>query len=174
MPSLQGLQCLQKDLDIGTFKKPSIIEEQVQCNSDEAIPLHYEPLKKSNLAPKACHNCSLKTCSGCGNENKDTTDSQDRSPSTCVASSDKSACDLTVTSVAKETSMKDEGQGQSWHTLSKGLLFRKASYTYAALAKMALANTKLDETLKCLKLAFYCFSKLCCCFHFQASIYVVV
>lgn len=43
----QGLKSLDKDFTVLTRKQHHIVEEQRTCNSNEAIPLHYEPLKKS-------------------------------------------------------------------------------------------------------------------------------
>lgn len=43
----QGLVTLEKDFTLQIRKDKNIVEEQVQCNSAEAIPLHYEPLQKS-------------------------------------------------------------------------------------------------------------------------------
>ena len=44
---MQGLKSLDKDFTIQTRKQNHLVEEQRRCYSHEAIPLHYEPLKKS-------------------------------------------------------------------------------------------------------------------------------
>ncbi|XP_061171381.1 erythroid differentiation-related factor 1-like [Saccostrea echinata] len=43
----RGLLCLDKDFTIQIRKNKNIVEEQMTCNKDTAIPLHYEPLQKS-------------------------------------------------------------------------------------------------------------------------------
>ena len=43
----KGLKSLDKDFTIQTRKQNHLVEEQRRCYSHEAIPLHYEPLKKS-------------------------------------------------------------------------------------------------------------------------------
>ncbi|KAJ8317595.1 hypothetical protein KUTeg_005499 [Tegillarca granosa] len=43
----KGLVTLERDFTLQIRKNKNIIEEQVQCNSAEAIPLRYEPLQKS-------------------------------------------------------------------------------------------------------------------------------
>ncbi|CAG2186347.1 unnamed protein product [Mytilus edulis] len=43
----KGLKSVDKDFTIQTRKQHHIVEEQRRCYSNEAIPLHYEPLKKS-------------------------------------------------------------------------------------------------------------------------------
>lgn len=44
---IQGLKSLDKDFTIQTRKQNHLVEEQQRCYSHKAIPLHYEPLKKS-------------------------------------------------------------------------------------------------------------------------------
>ncbi|XP_062611260.1 LOW QUALITY PROTEIN: erythroid differentiation-related factor 1-like [Saccostrea cucullata] len=43
----KGLLCLDKDFTIQIRKNKNIVEEQMTCNKNTAIPLHYEPLQKS-------------------------------------------------------------------------------------------------------------------------------
>lgn len=47
----KGLQCLDRDFTEQIRKSKNIVEEQVWCDSNQAIPLHYVPLQKS--APPA-------------------------------------------------------------------------------------------------------------------------
>lgn len=125
----QALICLENDLKIGPHKKFNIVEEQAKCNSDEAIPLHYEPLKQSLAAGSRS------------------------------ATSERSRSDelqMTYISQEKEGPKKD----QTWHQLSKGLLFRKAALTFSAMAKNNLNKSQFTESLKYLKLAMYCFGKI--------------
>lgn len=62
--------------------------------------------------------------------------------------------ELQMTSVSQE-----ENGGQSWHYLSKGLLYRKGALTYIAMAKQSFGENKFLETIKQLKVGFSCYSK---------------
>ncbi|KAH3706561.1 hypothetical protein DPMN_065948 [Dreissena polymorpha] len=124
----KGLKCLQFDLEHGAHRPSKIIEEQVRCNRDEAIPLHYEPLNKPS--------------------------SQEQRQS--QSEEKRSLADLRVTSKSPEV----EGQGHAWHLVSKGLLYRKAAYTFLALAKPCVPRGEMLETLRYLRLAFACFGML--------------
>jgi len=57
------------------------------------------------------------------------------------------------------TSVTSEGEGQSWHFLSKSLLYRKAAFTFLAMAKQKCAEMKFLDAFKLLKMTFYSFSK---------------
>ncbi|XP_052773839.1 erythroid differentiation-related factor 1-like isoform X1 [Mya arenaria] len=135
-----GLSYLRRDLDLGTHKRSSLVEEQAKCNSDEAIPLHYEPIRKNEK-----------------NANKNTK-THTADPDTKYEV--KVDLDLQMTSVTPDSEVRDRKQDQSWHVLSKGLLFRKAAFTFSALAKQALGSNNLLDLLKFLKLAFSCFGAL--------------
>lgn len=119
---------MQYDLERGAHRQSNIIEEQVRCNRDEAIPLLYEPLNKLS------------------NQEQRPSESEEK----------RSLADLRVTSKSPEV----EGQGHTWHLASKGLLYRKAAYTFLALAKPCVPRGEMLEALRYLKLAFACFGKL--------------
>ncbi|XP_053407087.1 erythroid differentiation-related factor 1-like isoform X2 [Mercenaria mercenaria] len=126
----RALVCLEYDLKVGQHKKSRIVEEQAKCDSDTAIPLHYEPLKRktATLPP-------------------DPSDAE-------KSRSD----DLQMTSFNKEA----EGQqkGQTWHQLSKGLLFRKAAVTFSAMTRGCMNKGECVKSVKYLKLAMVCLNAM--------------
>lgn len=127
----QGLVCLEYDLRVGPHKTSRIVEEQATCHSDEAIPLHYEPLARSPTT-------------------------HSRRPT--VGGEGQRSDELQMTSISVES--EDQQTGHTWHKLSKGLLLRKAALTFAAITKTNMNKSEYTESFKYLKLAMYCFGKL--------------
>ena len=125
------MTCLEYDLKVGPHKQSHIVEEQAKCDSDTAIPLHYEPLKKTTKTGKRVIS-DQKRSSGPG--------------------------DLQMTSFTKEG--EEQPQGQTWHQLSKGLLFRKAAMTFAAITRGCVNKAEYIQAVKYLKLAMCSFSKI--------------
>lgn len=91
-----------------------MVEEQVQCNKDEAIPLHYQPIsgedKPENL---------------------------------------------------QMTSLISDDSSESWHYLSKGLMFRKAALTFIGLCKLNMSQSQYVFALRCVRSALYCYGEYC-------------
>jgi hypothetical protein len=123
------LACLEYDLKVGSHKQSHIVEEQAKCDSDTAIPLHYEPLKKTAATD---------------------------SPVLDTGSSSRTG-DLQMTSFNKEGD--EQPESQTWHHLSKGLLYRKAAMTFSAMARGCMNKAEYIEAVKYLKLAMYSLSK---------------
>lgn len=140
----RGLMCLEADLKCPP-KKSHIVEKQRRCNSDEAIPLHYEPLHKPTT--------------NVDSENK---------------TNDPKFSEHTVESRGQAYELQKVGsdsvpKGQSWHVLSKGLLFRKAAMVFSALSKKCLNDSSYADAFKYVKLAVYCFEAMKCVIPHKAS-----
>ncbi|KAL4231619.1 Erythroid differentiation-related factor 1 [Mactra antiquata] len=123
----RGLGCLQYDLKVGKHRSSQIVEEQATCNSDEAIPLHYEPLIKTNISSTSV--------------NKETL-SLEKIPTVSVESK--------------------ENDPQSWHTLSEGLLYRKAALAFSAMTKSCMVVDDMMKSYTYLKMALTCFDAFKC------------
>ncbi|XP_060566894.1 erythroid differentiation-related factor 1-like [Ruditapes philippinarum] len=121
----KGLACLEYDLKVGSHKQSHIVEEQAKCDSDTAIPLHYEPLKKTAATDSPVLDTGRSSRTG----------------------------DLQMTSFNKEGD--EQPEGQTWHHLSKGLLYRKAAMTFSAMARGCMNKAEYIEAVKYLKLAMY-------------------
>ena len=118
--------------------------EPTTCNPSEAIPMHYQPLKKT---------ASESTATSSANENAaagSSLASQSQEAESTPANQ-KASSEVTVYSKSMPVG--------SWHTLSKALLFRKAVICYYKLATRCLSNNSFRKTLHYLALALQCFGR---------------
>ena len=103
------------------------VEEQVSADPNQAIPLHYSPLRQpTNTA------ASQQPASSTNNSGRE---------------SPKQVSVITRTTLPEGT----------WHVLSKTLLMRKAAVCYLALAEVKVNKHEYGTTLKYLRLALTCF-----------------
>lgn len=146
----RGLQYIEEHLVIGIVGPGScIVEEQAKCSSHEAIPLHYEPLKKNVITGKPVPN-DLEIASS--NVQLDKAEHTGNSKSYSE--------DMQMTMVEPQCDQPSNYKGQTWHQLSKYLLIKKAALTFSALSKIYINRNDYLEAFKCLRLAFYCFAAM--------------
>ena len=56
-------------------------------------------------------------------------------------------------------SVVSEESSESWHHLSKGLMFRKAAMAFIALCKLKMSRSQYISGLRCIRSALYCYGE---------------
>ncbi|CAH1782614.1 unnamed protein product [Owenia fusiformis] len=136
---LAGLQCL----DTSATKCTTHIEpeEQAKCNPYEAIPMHYEPI------------------------NKMTVKSKDDPDGARLANHRGSSVDNEISTRAGHEDLSSHAVSKlhllslphnSWHTLSKFLLLKKAVLAYYGVVDSKLAIHEYGQAMKYLKISLKC------------------
>ena len=150
----QALLCLERDINLvdrissnsheGLSKSSGLYEEQASCNPNKAIPLHYTPLEKSSNATESQSFLSSE-CSLEGQTEVKHYEGGNLKMESCLQ--------MAFMGLDQSTSSKP------WHNLSRGLLFRKAAITFAALLKSRMNTRDYKDALKYLRMSLYCFSE---------------
>ena len=115
------------------------IDNQAKCDPNEAIPLHYQPIRKqaNHTAANGKRSPSSPDPDAFGRE---------QSPEPDLANQ------MTVF----HRSLLPQG---SWHRQSKSLLIRKAAIAYYGLTEAMMASDKYLLAWKHIRLALHCFRK---------------
>ena len=118
-------------------------DPKVFCNPDEAIPLHYEPIRKKK------------------SDTSKPPSSQDTGPES----------HYDPVSANQSTLWKSGALPRnSWHILSKTLLLRKAAIAYRGLAEAQLRLQNFTACLQYVKNGLKCFGRCAMCGKFHVSI----